>query len=131
MGERRIVEFLRQHLVGCDARHILPYVIVCAYGCAIVQVVARVLLRKLAKSDMTRQVHTQLAACEATVHDVIGVRVGLDDRRKHVLAFIQMLGDAPLLETKDEHTGYRLSKLLVLDDVYAGPVFARNRRTRH
>jgi pimeloyl-ACP methyl ester carboxylesterase len=82
---------------------------------------------KLIESDMTRQVHPKLAACKAAIHDVVGIRIRLDNGGKHVLALIQMLRNTPLLETQDKNARYRFALFLVLDDVNTATMIFGNR----
>ena len=107
--------------------HVLPYVVVGADGRTVILVVACVLFRELSKADVLGKIHAELTARKAAIHDVVGIRIRLDNGGKHILALIQMLRDPPLLEAEDEHARYRLTLLLVLDNVHTATLLFRNR----
>ena len=130
--ERGIAVARRRNLVCRGSAHIRPDETPGAHRNSVVLVVAAVLLGEIAEADSPGKIHPQLAAHEAAVEDVLGVFVRFEHGAHKVLAFVEVLGHAPLLEAHYHHLRLFRARITVLHYVYAaampaGIVLARKR----
>ena len=127
---RRIAELRHRDLVRRRPRHVGADEVVGAHRRAVVLVAPVVGLRELPGPHVLRQVHAQLLAHQAAVHDVVRIVVRLQDGLQEVLAFVQMFGHAPFLEADDGDVRVEPARFLQLQDVDGAAVLFGVRAAR-